>query len=176
MKGFVWIVLVRARDCTLKLEVLCSLMFLKPDCLWNPTTALCLLASVNMCPWTEKRFGNRRKVVFWGLKCLCSWHWFGPKASGLIWQVLIEGSQVGTSVQEMYSKDVEVRASIGGMQAPGSLLVHRAQYWGVKQQLGGCPTKKSSHLDNIEKYGYEMRETFTYSACLEYAVLKSGLY
>ena len=121
----------------------------KPDCLWNPPRALRLLGSVNTCHWTGKRFGNRRKVVFQILKCLWGWHWFGPKASGLLWWVLREGSQVETSVQEMYSKDVEVRASIGGMQTPGNLLVCRAQYWGLKQQLGGCPTKKPSQLDNI---------------------------
>lgn len=174
MKSFAWIDLVRARDYTLNVEVLPSLAFLKPDCLWNPTTALCLLGSFNTHPWTGKKFGNTRKVVFQILKFLWGRHWFGPKASGLLWWVLVEGSQVGTSVQETCSKDTEVRTSTGGLQTLGN-RVDRAQYWGLEQQLGGCPTKKSSQLDSIWKYGYKMSENFTYSACLQYPVSKSRL-
>lgn len=45
-------VLVRARP--LSLEVLSSLLSLKIDCLWNPTTPLGLLGSANMSLKSEE--------------------------------------------------------------------------------------------------------------------------
>jgi len=47
-----------------------SLAFLKTDCVWNPTTSLGLLDSINMYLQGGKRFGNMRKVVFQILKCM----------------------------------------------------------------------------------------------------------
>lgn len=58
------------------------LTFLKSDCVWNHTTSLGLLDSINKYLQEGKRFGNMRRVVFQILKCIWDGIGLGLKHPG----------------------------------------------------------------------------------------------